>query len=386
MRRAQHLRIRRVRNMCIVFLFIIMIMVVVAGGLFTKFKMPTHEVTKTSKHINDQHALNQVNQDIFSKKDVLAVKIDQQLKSANYIGTALIVHHDRIILQKGYGYADSTHNRLNDAKSMYQMASLQKSFTATMIMQQVEAGKLALDTLLSQYYPNIPNANRITIRQLLTMTSGLKQITVTKMFADEADNISFDASHTAFLGTQAWSYQPINYRLLAGILMQITHKTYGQLFNETFNQKLGLNVLDYAHFITNSRRTIGYRAQNYSKYWSNDVTAYSLETGTGNMAITAGSLYRYYRLLIDHKIIMNQSNAEAMWQPAKGTKYASGLYHYPTYMRGHGIIRGFEPTVLLSKDGKEAVILLSNQHEKHQSWQKLANQLFTQTSAIQVTK
>lgn len=372
--------------MCIVFLFIIMIMVVIAGGLFTKFKMPTHEVTKTSKHINDQHALNQVNQDIFSKKDVLAVKIDQQLKSANYIGTALIVHHDRIILQKGYGYADSTHNRLNDAKSMYQMASLQKSFTATMIMQQVEAGKLALDTLLSQYYPNIPNANRITIRQLLTMTSGLKQITATKMFADEADNISFDASHTAFLGTQAWSYQPINYRLLAGILMQITHKTYGQLFNETFNQKLGLNVLDYAHFITNSRRTIGYRAQNYSKYWSNDVTAYSLETGTGNMAITAGSLYRYYRLLIDHKIIMNQSNAEAMWQPAKGTKYASGLYHYPTYMRGHGIIRGFEPTVLLSKDGKEAVILLSNQHEKHQSWQKLANQLFTQTSAIQVTK
>ena len=90
-----------------------------------------------------------LDQNVFLKSNQTAEQVDQQLKAAGYVGTALVVHQNQVILQQGYGYADKAKDQLNNAQSLFQIASLQKSFTATLIMQQVQAGKLSLDTLLS---------------------------------------------------------------------------------------------------------------------------------------------------------------------------------------------------------------------------------------------
>ncbi|MFH1760042.1 MAG: serine hydrolase domain-containing protein, partial [bacterium] len=59
----------------------------------------------------------------------------------------------------------------------YRIGSLTKTFTATIILQLIDEGKLNLDDKLSKFYSNIPNAGNITIEQLLNMTSGLHSYT-----------------------------------------------------------------------------------------------------------------------------------------------------------------------------------------------------------------
>jgi D-alanyl-D-alanine carboxypeptidase len=59
---------------------------------------------------------------------------------------------------------------LDDA---FRIASVTKTFTATVVLQLVDEGKLTLDDLLEQYVTGIPNGDRITIRQVLGMTAGI---------------------------------------------------------------------------------------------------------------------------------------------------------------------------------------------------------------------
>ncbi|WP_220741128.1 serine hydrolase domain-containing protein [Leuconostoc miyukkimchii] len=386
MKRIQH---KHIKNQLLRRLFVVTLLIIVVWGC-SEYLIKQHLVskTKTVKKVNQpvsNDASHNLERQVFLKNNELSVNFNKQLTDAGFIGTALVVHRNHIILQKGFGYADRSQNQLNDVQSLYQIASLQKSFTATLIMQQVHAGKLSLDTLLSRYYPNVPDANKVTIKEMLTMMSGLKQTIEAKTFTNEAENVLFDANHTTIIGTKKWSYQPINYRLLAGILMQVTHKTYSQLFYETFNQKYHLNISNYNNFMNEQHRTIGYKKTDYSQMAGNNPVAYAVETGTGNMAMSTGELYRYYKMLIDHKIL-NDKELIALWQPAQGNHYASGLYHYDDYNYGHGIILGFESTVIMTRNGQDAVILLSNEHTTGESWQVLAKKLFTQMTAIKNIK
>lgn len=386
MKRIQH---KHIKNQLLRRLFVVTLLIIVVWGC-SEYLIKQHLVskTKTVKKVNQpvsNDASHNLERQVFLKNNELSVNFNKQLTDAGFIGTALVVHRSHIILQKGFGYADRSQNQLNDVQSLYQIASLQKSFTATLIMQQVHAGKLSLDTLLSRYYPNVPDANKVTIKEMLTMTSGLKQTVEAKTFTTEAENVLFDANHTTIIGTKKWSYQPINYRLLAGILMQVTHKTYSQLFYETFNQKYHLNISNYNNFMNEQHRTIGYKKTDYSQMAVNNPVVYAVETGTGNMAMSTGELYRYYKMLIDHKIL-NDKDLIALWQPAQGNHYASGLYHYDDYNYGHGIILGFESTVIMTRNGQDAVILLSNEHTTGESWQVLAKKLFTQMTAIKNIK
>lgn len=353
---------------------IILILGVGTWGFYQVTQM--HEAE--AAHPETQDALDQIDQNVFLEDNDHAVSANHQLEKAGFTGTALLVENNRIILQKGYGYANEAEDRFNNPQSLFQIASIQKSFTATLIMQQVQQGKLSLETLLARYYPNVPNARRITIKQLLTMTSGLSQTGEDQSVISELDNVNFDASHVKLLPSNRWTYQAINFRLLAGILMKITHQSYWELFNNVFNKQYHLNIANYENFMHSEHRTIAYQNGNIVP---DNPRQYARETGTGNVAMSAGMLYRYYRLLIDHKII-TVSRLHDMWQPVVGESYSSGLYHWGKYNSGHGILDGFEPTIVITNNGRSAVILLSNSRVRGKSWQPLAKALFTQMTAI----
>lgn len=315
-------------------------------------------------------------------KGAFAKDADNQLKQAHYIGTALIVHNNKIILQKGYGYADAKTKRVNDAKTLFQIASVQKGLTATLVMKEIEADKLSFDTKLSQFYPNVANSDKITISDLITMTSGLSQKVEPTSFVSELDNIAFSAEHSVVVGEPGigygWSYQAVNYRLLAGVLMKLTHQSYTSLLNKLFNDDYKLGVTTYKNFIKSSHRAIGYDTS-YDKPYEDNLLEYNRETGTGNVAITTGCLYHYYYLMINKKFgkVVNQ-----VWKTKPGEEYAGGIYHMNQYMLAHGILPGYEPTIILTNNGDDAVILLSNQHYRKHTFQPLAKKIFTQMTAI----
>ncbi|CAK8054629.1 serine hydrolase domain-containing protein [Eupransor demetentiae] len=343
------------------------------------------ELSQSSK-INVRHDAKyyQALQQTVTAQTPLAKRVDRIIKDDNFQGTALVVHHGHIILQQGYGDANHQKKIKNQAQSVYQIASVQKAMTATLIAREVEKGKLSYDTKLSKFYPKVPHAKQITIRQLLTMTSGLRQKYQPKTFQSDWQNVEYSAEHADVVAKpgdgKEWSYQPVNYRLLAGILMQLNNESYSKLFQQVFNDQYHLKMLDYQQFHQSSLASLGY-GDDYDGPRDVDKVEYQRETGTGNVGTSTGMLYRFFYLLFDKQLV---SNPQAMWQTIQPETYAAGGYQYPDYKTGHGIFTGYESTVALSKDGSEAVILLSNQYYRGHTYEDLSHHLFHEVTGITI--
>ena len=94
----------------------------------------------------------------------------------DFSGVVLVARGDRILVHKGYGYADRNHMVANRPETKFHLGSMNKMFTSVLVAQLVEAGKLSFDDTLAKVLPEYPNreaAAKITIRHLLTHTAGL---------------------------------------------------------------------------------------------------------------------------------------------------------------------------------------------------------------------
>src|SRR5690349_15125846 len=105
------------------------------------------------------------------------VKDYMALKKAPAISVAVVRGNDTLVM-KGYGLANREANRSATASTVYRVGSITKQFTAAGIMREAEQGKLSLDDPISKYLPDVPtHGQRITIRNLLSHTSGLHNYT-----------------------------------------------------------------------------------------------------------------------------------------------------------------------------------------------------------------
>lgn len=132
------------------------------------------------------------------------------------------------------------------------IASVTKTFTATAVLQLVDAGELALDDTLEQFVPGIPNGDRITIENLLGMTSGIFDYTsdqdfLTAFAANPAmpfspqDAIDIVLRHEpAFEPDAQTVYCDTNYVLLGMIIEQVTGRPVHEVINDDVVAEIGL--------------------------------------------------------------------------------------------------------------------------------------------------
>jgi len=113
-------------------------------------------------------------QDVAKKLDTLLNAYTSQYK---FNGVVLVARGEKILLEKGYGYKDYAKRKLNDPKGVFQVGSITKQFTATVILHLQEEGKLSVQDKLSKYLPDFPSGSKITIENLLTHTSGIYNYT-----------------------------------------------------------------------------------------------------------------------------------------------------------------------------------------------------------------
>ena len=120
-------------------------------------------------------SLTQVfSQDVIPKLDTL---VSAYTKLYKFNGVVFVARNGKVLLQKGYGYKDFANKKWNDPKGVFQLGSITKQFTSTVILQLQEQGKLGVQDKLSKYLPDFPNGNKITIENLLTHTSGIYNYT-----------------------------------------------------------------------------------------------------------------------------------------------------------------------------------------------------------------
>ncbi len=160
------------------------------------------------------------------------------------------------IFVKGYGAADREQNPPVDGRTVYRIGSVTKQFTAAAILQQVERGRLALDSAISEYLPEYapPGEPTITLRQLLNHTSGIPTYTeppVALEFAgrallSHADVLSaLDGEPLNFAPGSRYEYSNSNYYLLGVILERVTGQSYAAYVREHLTEPVGLAETTY---------------------------------------------------------------------------------------------------------------------------------------------
>jgi CubicO group peptidase (beta-lactamase class C family) len=159
-----------------------------------------------------------------------------------------------VIFAHGYGRADLERQDPITDRTEFRIGSLTKQFTAAAILQLVGQGKLSLDDRLSRFFPAFPRAGEVTIRHLLTHSSGIHNYTEFDPTPENFELFTHDfttlgwVEHIAqqkplydFAPGTAWHYDNSGYFLLGAIVEQISGERLSQYFHDHLFQPLGMN-------------------------------------------------------------------------------------------------------------------------------------------------
>ena len=118
-------------------------------------------------------------------------KVDQMLIEKAFNGTVLIAHKSKIVWSKGYGFADFELDVPMLPQTKLRIASITKTITAIAVMQLVEKKLLKLDDKLSKFILDYPDGEKITVKHLLTHTSGISNFELDMDFYDVEQQLHF---------------------------------------------------------------------------------------------------------------------------------------------------------------------------------------------------
>jgi len=198
-----------------------------------------------------------------AQNDSVKQRLDEYLMAANKInkfnGNALIAQKGQILLEKSYGYKNFNAHALSDSNTIFQIGSITKQFTATVILKLQEEGKLSVHDKLSTYFPQFTRANEITLENLLTHTSGLydyvrdideEDSAVTCHPVDKQLLLDLVFKHDLDFkpGTQ-FRYCNSGYYLLGLIIEKVTGKSYEQNVRDIIFMPLQMDhsLFDFKH-------------------------------------------------------------------------------------------------------------------------------------------
>lgn len=165
-----------------------------------------------------------------------------------------VARGERLLLSKGYGFADLERKIPAAPDTNYQIGSISKQFTAAAVMRLVERGVVGLDDPLTKYIPDYPTrSHTVRVRHLLHQTSGIKEFFTVRGFDEmesgapekysRADLIDlFKREPFQFAPGERWAYSNSNYTLLGVVIERASGLTYEQYLQENFFRPLGLSA------------------------------------------------------------------------------------------------------------------------------------------------
>ncbi len=200
----------------------------------------------------------------------LSATLEKLSTEDQFSGTVLVAKHGKILFEHAYGYADHAFAAPNRLDTKFNIASMGKMFTAIAVLQLVEQGKISLDDKLITHLPAYPNkevANKVTIRQLLSHTSGLADF-FGQQFAD-SNMANFDTLESLlplfvdkpleFDPGSRWSYSNAGYIVLGLVIQQVSGHSYYDYVRDHVYRPAGMqNTDNWAADADVPNRALGY--------------------------------------------------------------------------------------------------------------------------------
>ncbi|AZZ98834.1 class A beta-lactamase-related serine hydrolase [Pseudoalteromonas sp. R3] len=302
--------------------------------------------------------------------------VSNYVSNGVFEGSILVSDSNKKIFENTYGFANLADRIPITKNSSFQIASLSKPITATIVLILREQGKLKLDDTLARYFPEFNNGKgkKITIRHLLSHTSGIpNHFIIDGWFSKDFHTYT---SEQAFIETIAklplnsepgeeYLYSNPGYFLLGKIIEKVTGESFSSSANKAVFEPLNM-----------SNSGVSLAGQQDTKI----VKAYQLSAGGGyqllaekNMKLfgagaaiysNAENLYRFESALYGEKLISNESKKD-LFNPDRPFSWRVGVLPIgheiqPRVHMYDGKIDGFSSMMVRFIDEQKSIILLSN--------------------------
>ena len=250
-------------------------------------------------------------QDVMTKKQIPGMSV-------------AVVKEGKPLLVKGYGIANLEHSVPATERTVYEVASVGKTFTAFVVMMLVEEEVIEINSAIAEYLDNLPPAwHSVKIEHILSHQSGIPSYTDVDNYWQ--DIIRYELSQEEIIALvkdlplkfqpgEYYSYDNTGYYLLGMMLEQVTGQTYADLMYERLFKPLGMNATK----MNNPKEIVPHRASGYrlskdklinKPYYSPSVTF----SGGGQLS-SIEDMVKYERELCN-PTLLQQSTLDLMWTP-----------------------------------------------------------------------
>jgi CubicO group peptidase (beta-lactamase class C family) len=301
--------------------------------------------------------------------------VKAQMEQRRIPGLALtLVKDGRVTKTEAYGFANLEVKAPAGRETAFEIGSITKQFTAALILMLVEDGKLNLDDKINRFFTNAPQKwSDITIRHLLTHTSGLKNYTglpgfeATRKLDAQKFVATIEVQPLTGKPGDAFNYCNTGYNLLGYIIEKVTGKSYWEVLRARILDRLEMRATtsrDLRPII--EHRADGYEIEN-GKLVNRDSDLTDVFSA-GAIVSTIGDMVKWNASLDSGKLLSGASRG-AMWTGVtlnNGVKYPYGFGWRLDEHNGHrtiwhsGTTSGFTSSLLRFPDEKLAVIVLCN--------------------------
>ncbi len=244
--------------------------------------------------------------------DSVKKQLDEALSKEAFKGVTQIVRGDTVIYQYTDGSDDNGQPMTIDAS--LPIGSVSKQFCAAAVMLLCDRGKLSVDDTLDKYYPDYKNGKKISIKQMLNMSSGIPDyygmfMDGSKLGAVEAENIKkikemLFAEELNFEPGDDYGYSNSNYLLLADIIEQVSGSSYHEFIQKNIFEPLEMNHSGFVEDIKNSPE---WASALSNTELMNETICPGLAKGAGDIVTNAADMDKWMHGLSGGKVISSES-------------------------------------------------------------------------------
>lgn len=294
-------------------------------------------------------------------------------------GAVLVAEQGRVIYENGFGMANFEWNIPNEPGTKFRLASITKQFTAAIVLQLIEEGKLRLGGHISDYLPEYPKetGSRITLHQLLVHTSGIPDYTQLPHFVPQVSQRphtpeallgEFRTLDLEFEPGSRFRYNNSDYVILGAVIERVTKKPYEKVVEERIFKPLGMTNSGYDHHETIiAKRASGYY-RTFDGYQNAAYLDMSVPYAAGSLYSTVDDLFLWDQALYRHAL-MSADSMGLMLKPNE-RNYGYGFFVWeerivPIWklvkIAAHsGHIDGFDTMIQRFLDDRHLIVLLNN--------------------------
>jgi len=248
--------------------------------------------------------------------------VNDHLRRKQVPGCALMVRHNgELVICQGYGVANLEHGVRATPQTLFQSGSMAKQFTAMAVMMLVEQRKLSLDGPIAKHLGVPKKWSGITVRHLLTHTSGLgnypESFSLQKDYTEDELLKMIKAQPLGFAPGEKWNYSNLGYVTLGILIHKVTGEFYGDFLRKNVFDPLGMNqtrVISESDIIPN--RAAGYRLVDAALKNQQWVAPSVNTTADGSLYFTIEDLAKWDEALETGKFL-SHAGYEQLWSPVK---------------------------------------------------------------------